>query len=148
MMIESLATERHVQFCPRRVTRDFEDLLSWLRACELGNDPVVRWRVSELAVRVAETEAVALTMIEAIGAGRSAVVEAAYNKLTGSEVCQEIARAALDFGAPEALVRGSTQEFLWRQSLCETIGGGTSEVLRSVIARNHLGLEGGAKPRP
>ncbi|HEY6377845.1 MAG TPA: acyl-CoA dehydrogenase family protein [Candidatus Dormibacteraeota bacterium] len=145
MMIQSLATERHVQFCPKRVTRDFEDLVSWLRGSELAADAVVRARVAELAVRVAETEAVALTMLEAVGAGRPAVVEAAYNKLTGSEVCQEIARAALDFGAPEALVRGSMQEFLWRQSLCETIGGGTSEVLRSVIARNRLGLEASSR---
>jgi hypothetical protein len=31
-------------------------------------------------------------------------------------------------------------EFLWRQSLSETIGGGTNEVMRGVIARNALGL--------
>jgi alkylation response protein AidB-like acyl-CoA dehydrogenase len=141
MMIESLATERHVQFCPKRVRRDFEDLLAWLRECGLASDPIVRHCVADLAVRVAETQALALLMLEAVELGRPAVVEAAYNKLTGSEVAQEIARAALDFGAPEALVQGTTVEFLWRQSVSETIGGGTSEVLRSVIARNRLGLE-------
>jgi hypothetical protein len=31
-------------------------------------------------------------------------------------------------------------EFLWPQSICETIGGGTSEVMRGVIARARLGL--------
>jgi alkylation response protein AidB-like acyl-CoA dehydrogenase len=141
MMIESLATERHVQFCPKRVKRDFEDLVAWLRECGLAADPVVRHRVADLAVRVAECKALSLLMLQAVEAGRPAVVEAAYNKLMGSEVAQEIARAALDFGAPEALVRGTMLEFLWRQSVSETIGGGTSEVLRSVIARNRLGLE-------
>jgi alkylation response protein AidB-like acyl-CoA dehydrogenase len=79
-------------------------------------------------------------MLETLGAGRSIVVEAACNKLAGSEACQQIARAALDLGAPETLVRGGTLEFLWRQSISETIGGGTSEIVRGIIARNGLGL--------
>ena len=43
---------------------------------------------------------------------------------------------------PEALVHGSRVELLWRQSLWETIGGGTSEVMRGVIAKQGLGLAG------
>jgi hypothetical protein len=39
-------------------------------------------------------------------------------------------------------VRGEPAEFLWRQSLWETIGGGTSEVMRGVVARQGLGLAG------
>ena len=31
-------------------------------------------------------------------------------------------------------------EFLWRQSLWETIGGGTSEIMRGVVAKSALGL--------
>ena len=53
---------------------------------------------------------------------------------------EEIARTALDLGGPEALVEGSRVELLWRQSLWETIGGGTSEVMRSVVSRQGLGL--------
>jgi alkylation response protein AidB-like acyl-CoA dehydrogenase len=54
--------------------------------------------------------------------------------------CQRVARAALDLGGPEALVHGTRPELLWRQSLWETIGGGTSEVMRGVVARHGLGL--------
>ena len=79
-------------------------------------------------------------MLSAVQAGRPAVLEAACNKLVGSEACQSVARAALDFGAPDALARGTMVEFLWRQSLSETIGGGTSEVMRGLVARLRLGL--------
>ena len=140
MIVESLATERHVQFPPKRVQRDFEELVAHLRAEGRLDDPVVRRVVADLAVDVAEVRALALGMIEAVEAGRNAVVEAAFNKLAGSEVCQAIARAAVEYGGPATLVDGSPLEFLWRQSMSETIGGGTSEVMRGLIARNGLGL--------
>jgi alkylation response protein AidB-like acyl-CoA dehydrogenase len=140
MIVESLATERHVQFSPKRVQRDFEDLLEHLRNVGKTDDPVVRRQVADLAVELAEVQALSLGMLEAVEKGRNAVVEAAFNKLAGSELCQKIAQAAVEHGAPEALVEGTMVEFLWRQSISETIGGGTSEVMRGVIARNHLGL--------
>jgi len=140
LIVESLATERHVQWSPKRVLRDFEDLVAWIRACHLEEDPLVRDRIAELAVAVAEVQALALEMVAAVQSGKPAVLEAAYNKLVGSETCQAIARAACDLGHPSALVRGTAVEFLWRQSLSETIGGGTSEVMRGLIARMGLGL--------
>jgi len=144
MIVDSLATERHVQFSPKRVLRDFEDLVAWVRETGREHDPVVRHHLADLAVEVAEVQALTLAMLEAVQAGRSAVVEAASNKLWGSEVSQRIARLATELGAPEALVRSTTLEFLWRQSMCETIGGGTSEIMRGLIARNALGLAASA----
>jgi 3-oxocholest-4-en-26-oyl-CoA dehydrogenase alpha subunit len=140
MIVDSLATERHVQFSPKRVLRDFEELVRWVRDHGLADDPVVRHQLGDLAVEVAEVQALALEMLQAVQDGRSAVVEAASNKLWGSEVCQRIARMATDLGAPEALVKDSELEFLWRQTMSETIGGGTSEIMRGVIVRNALGL--------
>ncbi len=111
-----------------------------MRQQGLAADPVVRHHLAALAVELAEVKALSLSLLEAVQHGRPGVVEAAFNKLACTDLCQKIARAALDFGAPEALVRGTTMEFLWRQSICETIGGGTSEVMRGVIARSRLGL--------
>ena len=93
-------------------------------------------------MRVREVEAHALRVLDAMARGRSGAVEAAANKVIHTVVCQEIARTALDLGGPEALVDGARVELLWRQSLWETIGGGTSEVMRSVVARQGLGLGG------
>lgn len=140
MIRESLATERHVQFSPKRVQRDFEDLVAWARESGRDRDPVVRRRLADLAVELEEVQTLALVMLEAIEHDRSAVVPAAGNKLAGTHLCQEIARTALELDAPEALVRGTMLEFLWRQTLSESIGGGTSEIMLGVIARAGLGL--------
>ena len=142
IMGEALADERHIQFPPGRVRRDLEEVLRWARERDLLTDPVARRAFGELAVRVREVEAHALRVLDAMARGRSGAVEAAANKVIHTVVCQEIARTALDLGGPEALVDGARVELLWRQSLWETIGGGTSEVMRSVVARQGLGLGG------
>ena len=140
LMVESLATERHVQFSPKRVQRDFEDLVELVKRTGRDGDPRVRATLAELAVELAEVEALSLLMLSAIQRGEAGVVEAASNKLAGSELAQHIARAAVDLCGDEALVRGTPLEFLWRQSVSETIGGGTSEVMRGLVARVGLGL--------
>jgi alkylation response protein AidB-like acyl-CoA dehydrogenase len=144
IMGEALADERHIQFPPKRVLRDLEEVIDWVRGQGLLNDPVARCALADLAVQVREVEAHALRVLDAMARGRSGAVEAAANKVVHTVVCQNIARTALDLGGPEALAEGSRVELLWRQSLWETIGGGTSEVMRSVVARHGLGLGGRA----
>ena len=97
--------------------------------------------MAELATDVAEVEAIALVMCEAVQNGREAILEAAQNKLIGSEVCQRIARLAGDLGVIESIFVGLDIEYLWRQSISETIGGGTSEIMRGLIARHGLQLQ-------
>ena len=89
-----------------------------------------------------EVEMYGLRVLDAMLKGRAATVEVAANKVVHTVVCQEIARAVLDFGGPEALVSGARPSVLWCQSMWETIGGGTSEVMRGVVARHGLGLAG------
>jgi len=140
IMGEALADERHVQFPPGRLRRDLDDLFAFVREQGLARDAVARRTLAELSVRVLECEMHALRVLDAVLHRRSGTVEAAANKVVHSETAQEIARAALDLGGPEALVVGGRVEFLWRQSLWETIGGGTSEIMRGVVARQGLGL--------
>jgi alkylation response protein AidB-like acyl-CoA dehydrogenase len=135
-----LADERHVQFPPGRLRRDLDDLAGWTRAQGVAGDAGVRRTLADLAVRVAGCEAHAWRVLDAMLRSRSGAVEAAANKIAHPETAQAIAAAALEWGGAEALVEGSTWERLWRQSLWETIGGGTSEILRGVVARHALGL--------
>ncbi len=139
---EALADERHIQFPPGRVRRDLEDMVQWLNTQRMGNDPLVRARMAELAVRVRETEMLGLKVLESMVNASNATVDAAMNKILHTVTCQALARTVLDLGGPEALVYSHQPERLWRQSLTETIGGGTSEIMRSVIARQRLDLEG------
>jgi len=137
---EALADERHIQFPSGRVRRDLEELVAWLNNNGLGEDPVVRQRMAEITAQVMETEMLGLKVLEAMVRSRNATVDAAMNKVIHTLTCQDIARAVLDFGGPEALVSDCRPELIWRQSLTETIGGGTTEIMRSVIARQLLGL--------
>jgi len=142
IMAEALADERHIQFPPGRVRRDLEEMITWLRAHGCLNDPLVRRRLAELAVEVREVEMHALRVLDGMQKRRPVVVDAATNKIAHTIACQNIALAAMEFGAQLALIRGERPELLWRISLWETIGGGTSEVMRSVVARQGLGLGG------
>ncbi|MFP6563861.1 MAG: acyl-CoA dehydrogenase family protein [Myxococcota bacterium] len=142
IMGEALADERHIQFPPGRVRRDLDEVVAWLRRRGLTADPGLRRRLADLAVRVQEVEIHAARVLEAICRGTPAVSAAAANKVVHTLVCQEIAAVALEFGGPAAVSNGSRMDQLWRQALWETIGGGTSEVMRSVVAREELGLAG------
>jgi alkylation response protein AidB-like acyl-CoA dehydrogenase len=135
LVSEALAVERHVQFPPGRLRRDLEELVRWLEARGALADAVAEERVAELAVDVLEAQALAEDVVSAIVHKRDGTLAAAANKLVHTEVAQRIARAGLDFGGPEALVEGAMLGQLWRQSTWETIGGGTSEIMRSVVAR-------------
>jgi alkylation response protein AidB-like acyl-CoA dehydrogenase len=139
-MSEALADERHIQFPPKRVRRDLEEIVAWVREIGLAEDVLVRRTLAELATQVREAEMHSLLVLHAMQKGQSGAVEAAANKVAQSVVCQNIARSALEFGGPHALVKGTRVEHLWRQTMWETIGGGTSEIMLSVVARQSLGL--------
>lgn len=140
IMAEALADERHIQFPPKRVTRDLEEVIEWARARGLDADLHVRRTLADLGVETFEVEMHALRVLDALLRGQSGAAEAAASKVVHTTVCQNIARAAMEFGGPEALVEGGRPQLLWRQSMWETIGGGTSEVMRGVVAKQALGL--------
>jgi len=142
IMGEALADERHIQFPAGRVRRDLEDVCDWAEAHELTGDPAVRARLGGLAAEVREAEMHSLNVLDAMIHGRQATAAAAANKIAHTLACQSIARAAMDFGGELALVIGDRPELLWRLSLWETIGGGTTEIMRSLVAREALGIGG------
>lgn len=140
IMGEALADERHIQFPPGRVRRDIEEMVDWLKVHDLDRDPVIRHCMADLAVQALEVEMQGLNVLDAMQKGRPAVVAAAMNKVVHTLTCQNIARAIVDFGGERALVEGERPELLWRQSMWESIGGGTTEIMRGVIAKQGLGL--------
>jgi alkylation response protein AidB-like acyl-CoA dehydrogenase len=141
-MADALADERHVQFPPRRLERDLEDVAAWLRRAGRTGEPAVRREIAALAAEVRAARMLALRVVEAAEKGLPAAALAAANKLAHTECAQRIAEAGLALGGAAALATDAPVEFLWRQSLWETIGGGTSEVMRGVVARQALGLGG------
>jgi alkylation response protein AidB-like acyl-CoA dehydrogenase len=142
IMGEALADERHIQFPPGRIRRDLQDVTNWLAERGRLADPVVMGRLADLAVEILEVEMHGLRVLNCMQKGRPAVVEAAANKLANTNAIASIAAAAMEFGAAEALVEGAPPDLVWRASIWEPIGGGTSEIMRSLVARQGLGLKG------
>ncbi|MFP6640877.1 MAG: acyl-CoA dehydrogenase family protein, partial [Myxococcota bacterium] len=130
IMAEALNDERHIQFPPGRVRRDLEEMTNWLEEAGLMSDPVVVRALTDLEVEVAEVEMHGLLVLDAMKKGRPAAGAVAANKVAHTLVSQRIARCVLDVGGPLAVVSGQRPELLWRQSLWETIGGGTTEIMR------------------
>ncbi len=139
IMHAALADERHIQFPPGRVRRDFEDVVAFLAREQLLSRAHVRAELCELATSVLEVEMLALRVVSAMERGQSGAVEAAANKVAHTEVCQRIVRAAFDLGG-EAALTDPELALLWGVSMYETIGGGTSEIMRGIVAKEALGL--------
>ncbi|HEX4504571.1 MAG TPA: acyl-CoA dehydrogenase family protein [Alphaproteobacteria bacterium] len=143
MMAGALADERHVHFGPGRVRGDFRIVTEFAARTGLDQRPELRRPLAELAVEVLEAEAQALRLLQVAVKGGDAAIEAAANKVTHTRVLQSIARTAIAIGGPEGLLADSGIELLWRQTMTESIGGGTTQIMQGIIARQELGL--GAK---
>ena len=143
MMAEALADERHVHFGPGRVRSDFQIVTEFAARTRLDRRPEIRRTLADLSVEVLEAEAQALRLLQVAITGDDAAVEAAANKVTHTRVLQSIARTAVAIGGLEGLLEESSIELLWRQTMTESIGGGTTQIMQGIIARLELGL--GAK---
>lgn len=137
---EALAVERHLQMLPGRLRRDLEDFVDLLQtqSVDIACEPSQR-----LTDRLEQVEAAVLRTVAELVAGKDAVAAAARAKLLGTELAQDIPRVAMDLIGAPALVDTGTMPFLWGQSYMETIAGGSSEIMLSLLARQALGL--GAK---
>ena len=115
----------------------------------IKDDPIVRQRIAQLA-----TEAeVARVMGESMKADETPgtpppTVESSQYKLFATEFSRRLADASMDLGAPGTQLRVKTQEApmegraesTYRYTVIDTIGGGSSEIQKNVIARRGLGL--------
>jgi alkylation response protein AidB-like acyl-CoA dehydrogenase len=140
MIREALAVERHTQVLPGRLRRDLEELETLLDSHGLSEQPVVRKSLVDLRCQLAAVEAGSLAAVAALAAGGQAVMEAAQAKLLGSQLSQTIPRVGLDLLGTAGVVGDNEMAFLWRESVMETIAGGTVEVMASMLARQGLGL--------
>lgn len=150
---EALDFERFTLFTVSAYVRKYEAMRDHLRTAErdgrpLRDDPDVRRTVARLATEVEVAKALTLRVIAKAAAGEVPNIEAAMFKLWTTRIGQEVADAFLTTtGAAGALRRGAPNapldgrfEHSYRYTVVDTIGAGTSEVQRNIIARRHLGL--------
>jgi len=120
----------------------------------IKDDPIVRQRIGQLATEAEVARVMGLRVVsESMKADQvpgtpPPTVESSQYKLFATEFSKRLADASMDLGAPGSQLRVKTQEApmegraesTYRYTVIDTIGGGSSEIQKNVIARRGLGL--------
>lgn len=115
---------------------------------KLSDQPRVRQLLARLATDVETSKMLQRKVVYAASKGVVPSIEAAMCKLYSTELHQRISNAAMDVLGPEGLLHkddddapvGGKWEWSYRATPLDTIGAGTSEVQKNIIARRKLGL--------
>ena len=151
---EALDLERFTMFTYSPIAARFDLLVDWVRGAEVDGepvrqDPVTRRRIARLATEAEVARLMGLRVVAASAKpGPPPTTEASEYKLYATELSQRVADAAMDLAAPGSQLRVGTEEApmagraesTYRYTVLDTIGGGTSEVQKNIIARRRLGL--------
>lgn len=129
--------------------RGVDDLVAMARRSGRDHDPVIRRRVAELHEEVRSLRALGYKGFAGFAQGSSAP-EHSFMKLATSELRQRIYSLGMDLQGPYAAVvdperaeEGGRWQHAWQIGLAATIGGGTSEIQRNIVAGQVLGLPRG-----
>jgi alkylation response protein AidB-like acyl-CoA dehydrogenase len=114
----------------------------------LAKDPVVRLTIAKLRTDLEVARKLQRKVISEALKNRVPTIEAAMYKMWQSQLGQRIADAALDLMGPDAQLKSGQEEApvngryerSYRYTVVDTIGGGTSEVQKNIIAGRGLGL--------
>jgi len=150
---EALDLERFAMLPVGAVEMKLEGLVRYVReetldGEPLAEDPVVRQKLARLAADLEVARKLQRKVISEALKGRVPTVEAAMYKLWQSQLGQRIANLAIDLIGPDAQLKPGQEEApvngryerSYRYTVVDTIGGGTSEVQKNIIARRGLGL--------
>jgi len=127
--------------------------LAWARTAQRDGrpaleDPRVRERLARAAMHAEMSFVLGRNALWASATGRPNRGEGPMNKLFGTETLFVDASDLIDLMAPESLLHASADgaigegevEFAYRLAAAGTIYGGSSEIIRSIIAQSVLGL--------
>lgn len=117
----------------------------------LLEDPVARERYARVAVDLEVSRLLGVRSALIADRGETPVVEAAMAKLFASEALQRASSYLLNLLGPRGQLQhddpqsplGGAMEHIYRDSVSHTIIGGTSEMMRTIIATQGLGLPRG-----
>ena len=133
-----------------------DDLVALVRAAGGAPDPTTRDRLVDIYVESQILRVLRLRMVSAVLAGRAPGAEASVRKAIADAHGQHVMDLARDLAGPHAMLEGSgpvggwgpagaaTGDATWSRgflfSPALTVGGGTAEVQRNIVAEKVLGL--------
>jgi hypothetical protein len=155
---QALDIERFTMFTFSPVGQRLELLIDHVRNTErdgqpLKEDPKVRSRIARLATTAEVARCMGLRVVDASmkaekGGGPPPTIESSEYKLFTTEFSKVLADASMDIAGPGTQLRVGTEEApmegriesTYRYTVLDTIGGGTSQVQKNIIAKRGLGL--------
>jgi alkylation response protein AidB-like acyl-CoA dehydrogenase len=151
---EALDLERFTMFTFSPINARLELLVDHVKSGTrdgkpLKDDPLVRSRIAQLTTQAEVARMLGLRFFATSAKGGAApTAEAREYKLFATEFSKRLADASMDVAGPGSQLRVGTDaapmkgraESTYRYTVLDTIGGGTSEVQKNIIARRKLGL--------
>jgi alkylation response protein AidB-like acyl-CoA dehydrogenase len=151
---EALDTERFTMFTFSQIEQRLDALVEYVRISTMDGvpvreDPVTRQQIAQLATQAEVARLLGLRVVAAaMKGGAPPTTEASEYKLYATELSKRLANASMDIGAPGTQLRAGTQdapmggraESTYRFTVLDTIGGGSSEIQKNIIATRKLGL--------
>ncbi len=133
----------------------YEELVDFVRTHQNGYKPMVenpqlRYKLADMAVQLETSKLLSYLGAWMQSRGKVPDYQPSVSKLYASEMTQRLCELGMEVlgqysqlapGSKRALLHGKIQK-LYRAQRAITIGAGTSEVQRTVIARRGLGLSG------
>jgi len=153
---EALDLERFAMMPIGPLETKVEALCAWARNARrdgepLRRDPLVRSRIARFATQLEVARMLQRRVVSEAVKGRVPTVESSKYKLFMNELGKRVADGALDLMGPAGQLKPGADgaplagrfERSYRYTVVDTIGGGTSEIQRNIIARRGLGLPQG-----
>jgi 3-oxocholest-4-en-26-oyl-CoA dehydrogenase alpha subunit len=156
---QALDLERFTMFTFSPINQRLDLLIDYVRTAErdgepLRDDAVVRREIARLVTDAEVSRVLGLRVVAASMKGEKVpdtpppTIESSQYKLFATEFSRRLASASMDLAAPGSQLRVRTKaapmegraESTYRYTVIDTIGGGTSEVQKNIIARRALGL--------
>ncbi len=151
---EALDLERFTMFTFSPIEQRLDLLCDYVggATCDgspLKDDPVIRQRIAQLVTEGEVARVLGLKVVAAsMKGGAPPTTEASEYKLFATELSKRLANASMDIAAPGSQLRVHTEEApmagrsesTYRYTVIDTIGGGSSEIQKNIIARRALGL--------
>ncbi len=156
---QALDLERFTMFTFSPINQRLDLLIDYVRNTErdgepLRKDPVVRREIARLMTDAEVSRVLGLRVVAASMKGEKVpgtpppTIESSQYKLFATEFSRRLASTSMDLAAPGSQLRVRTEtapmegraESTYRYTVIDTIGGGTSEVQKNIIARRALGL--------
>jgi alkylation response protein AidB-like acyl-CoA dehydrogenase len=120
--------------------RTIEDLIAIVRERGLDDDPLIRQRIAELQIGI---EAMRLGSLRALTKTMKTGVpgpEGSLSKWEWADYNQALTELGNEVLGPEGMRNGTDWSYRFLRSRANSIEGGTTEVLKNIIAERVLGL--------